>query len=218
MTTYDDVLSQLQPEEVPLEVNINAPDPGARPPAIKPTNNVPFRFVLNAEKPTELIRDGRHVQINFTAVIDVPKADGGTYEKEVRFQKADTFKGDWMDNCSAFDLIRSMHLERAFHENMASCGDARKAIVATLLAADGMIGRADFGWTARFSESQLTYRTGQAKRYTNKGGWTTDAWPRNADGTYTDTVSDPATGEEKYPNLEVIRFRIVKQSPVAVGV
>jgi hypothetical protein len=214
MTSLHDTLNGLVPEEVPTEVNPTAPEPGARPPAIKPTANIPFRFVLDGEKPQELIRDGRHAQINFTAVIDVPMKDGGTYEKEVRFQKVDTFKGDWMDNCSAFDLIRSLGLVAEYNDNAQQFGDVRKALVATLIAADGKYGTADFGWAVKFKESKLIYRTSQGSRYTNKSGWTTDKWPRSSDGSFCETVSDPVTGEEKYANLEIVRFRIAKPSMV----
>ena len=68
----DEVLSQLQGEEVPGEIDFNAPEPGAFPPAFKPSDKS-FVFHLIEEGTgdgpfsVQEIKGKKHLKVNFTA-------------------------------------------------------------------------------------------------------------------------------------------------------
>jgi len=218
--TLDEVLGQLQPEDVPTEINFNAPEPGAFPPAFAPTGgkdnpHKPFVFHLNEQDPFGVVEimGKKHLSVNFTAVVDV----NGT-ERKINFQRANTFKNDRMNNSSIGDLIRSLDLQEVYEQNRQETGDFNQAIVRTLQQADARAaGLADFGWTVAFKGANVVYKTNASKsRKRNRPeGYDTEPWPRTADGTFKPTVADPATGEEKYGNLEITRFRIAKRDASA---
>jgi hypothetical protein len=215
MTTLDDVLSQLQPEEVPQDINFNAPEPGAFAPAFKPsTQTFVFHLPEDQDRQFEVvtIQNRKWLQCNFNVTVNVDGTD-----RKVMFQRANTFKTDKMDNSSIGNLIRSMELKEAYEQNLAETGDVNAAIVRTLQAADGRAaGSADFGWSAAFKDSLTIFSTKTNKTIPAKasGKYTTQPWPRDAQGAYCATVADPASGQEKYPNLEIVRFRIAKPSMV----
>jgi hypothetical protein len=215
LTTLDDVLSQLQPEEVPQDINFNAPEPGAFAPAFKPsTQTFVFHLPEDMDKQFEVvtIKDRKWLQVNFNVTVNVDGTD-----RKVMFQRANTFKTDKMDNSSIGNLIRSLELKEAYEQNLAETGDVNAAIVRTLQAADGRAaGSADFGWSAAFKDSLTVFRTSTNKTIPPKkaGGYTIQPWPRDSQGAYLPTVADPASGSEKYANLEIVRFRIAKPSMV----
>jgi len=215
MTTLDDVLSQLQPEEVPSEINFNAPEPGAFAPAFKPsTQTFVFHLPDDQDRQFEVatIAGKKCLQVNFNVTVNVDGTD-----RKIMFQRANTFKTDKMDNSSIGNLIRSLELKEAYEQNLAETGDVNAAIVRTLQAADGRAaGSADFGWSAAFKESLTVFRTSTNKTIPAKkpGGYTIQPWPRDAQGAYLPTVADPASGTEKYANLEIVRFRIAKPTMV----
>ena len=209
--TLDDVLSQLLPEEVPADIDFNKPEPGAFPPAFKPSQqSFVFRLPENADQQFEVatIAGRKCLQVNFLAVVTIEGR-----EAKIPFQRANTYKTDKMDNSSIGNLIRSLELKEAYEQNLAETGDVNAAIVRTLQAADGRaVGLADFGWSAAFKDSLTVFATRTTKTIVPKkaGGYTIQPWPRDAQGAYTATVADPATGSEKYANLEIVRFRIAK--------
>lgn len=211
----DEVLQGLQAEEVPTDINWNAPEPGSFPPAFKPSQQT---FIFNLPEDTDKqfqiaeIAGRKCLQVNFNVTVNVDGTD-----RKIMFQRANTFKTDKMDNSSIGNLIRSLELKEAYEQNLAETGDVNAAIVRTLQAADGRAaGSADFGWSAAFKESLTVFRTSTNKTIPAKkpGGYTIQPWPRDAQGAYVATVADPASGSEKYPNLEIVRFRIAKPSMV----
>jgi hypothetical protein len=216
----DEVLQGLAQEESPADINWNAPESGAFPPAFAPTggkDNPPkaFMFRLAEQDPFGVVEIAgkKHLSVNFTAEVDV----NGTTRK-INFQRANTFKNDKMNNSSIGELIRSLELQEVYETNRQETGDFNQAIVRTLQQADGRAaGLADFGWTVAFKEALTVFKTNASKvRTPNKpGGYTVKPWPRTADGQFAMTVADPTTGEEKYGNLEITRFRIAKQSSTA---
>ena len=216
MATLDEILGQLQQEEVPTDINFNAPEPGAFPPAFAPTggkDNPPktFLFHLNEQEPFGVVEiQGRKwLSVNFTATVDV----NGT-ERKVNYQRANTFKNDKMNNSSVGELIRALNLQEVYEQNRHETGDFNQAVINTLQQADGRAaGLADFGWTVAFKGANVVYKTSATKdrKRTRPEGYDTKPWPRNADGTFMPTVADPATGEEKYGNLEITRFRIASK-------
>lgn len=227
MPDLDDVLSQLQGEEIG-EINWNAPDPGAFRPPLDPQQNVEFKFYLPGEFPSSVnnhpdafttveIKGKKYLQVNFGALITFTKADGSVGEKMVAFQRASTYKTDKMENSNVGDLIRSLGLHAEYRQAFDETGDVNKAITLILSAASGRaIGHADVGWGAFFKDAKTSYKTSQGKKVVNDKGYVTLPWPRGADGKYVASVSDPGTGEEKYGNLELVRFRLPKPAPVTV--
>jgi hypothetical protein len=187
----DEVLQGLAQEEMPTEINFSAPESGAFPPAFAPTggkDNPPKAFMF------------RLADTDPFGVVEI------------------TFKNDKMNNSSIGELIRSLELQEVYETNRQETGDFNQAIVRTLQQADGRAaGLADFGWTVAFKEALVVFKTNASKvRTPNKpGGYTVKPWPRVADGQFAMTVADPTTGEEKYGNLEITRFRIAKQSSTA---
>lgn|SRR5574341_102077 len=215
MATLDEVLNQLRDEEVPTEIDFNAPEPGAFPPAFAPsTHPFTFRLVEDATKQFEVVEiEGRkYLQVNFVAEVE---HEGTT--RKVMFQKANTYKTDKMDNSSIGNLIRSLELRDAYEEARSATGDANEAFVQTLQAADGRaVGLAAFGWSAAFKDALVVYRTAASKKRPAKksGGYTTLPWPRDREGKFLPTVPDPQGGSEKYGNLEITTFKIAKPTPV----
>jgi len=215
MPTLDEVLSQLRDEETPTDINFNAPEPGAFPPAFAPsTHSFVFRLTDKADDQftTVEIEGRKYLQVNFIAEVE---HEGTT--RKVMFQRANTYKTDKMDNSSIGNLIRSLQLREAYEENLSETGDSNTALVNTLAAADGRaVGYAAFGWTAAFKDSLVVFRTGASKKRPSKkaGGYTTLPSPRNSDGSFLPTVPDPQGGSEKYGNLEITNFKIAKPTPV----
>jgi hypothetical protein len=211
----DEVLAGLQQEEVPQDINFNAPESGAFPPAFAPTggkDNPPKAFLFRLAESDAFgiveIAGKKHLSVNFTAEVDV----NGTTRK-INFQRANTFKNDKMNNSSIGELIRSLELQEVFEQNRQETGDFNQAVVRTLQQADGRAaGLADFGWTMAFKEAKVVFKTSASKerKPTKVGGYTVQPWPRGADGQFAMTVADPGTKEEKYGNLEITRFRIAK--------
>jgi hypothetical protein len=211
----DEVLAGLTPEDAPTDINFNAPESGAFPPAFAPTggkDNPPrpfiFKLAENDAFGTVEIAGKKHLSVNFTAQVDV---NGTT--RNINFQRANTFKNDKMNNSSVGELIRSLELQEVYEQNRQETGDFYRAIAQTLQQADGRAaGLADFGWTVAFKEALVVFKTNASKvRTPNKpGGYTVKPWPRLADGSFALTVADPTTSEEKYGNLEITRFRIAK--------
>lgn len=214
----DEVLQSLVTEEVPTDINFNAPEPGAFPPAFKPsTQTFVFHLPEDTDRQFEVatIAGRKCLQCNFNVTVNV---DGN--DRKVMFQRANTFKTDKMDNSSIGNLIRSLELKDAYEQCLAETGDVNAAIMRVLQAADGRAaGSADFGWSAAFKESLTVFRTSTNKTIAPKkaGGYTIQPWPRDSQGAYCATVADPASGREKYPNLEIVRFRIANPSPVGVS-
>jgi hypothetical protein len=220
MATLDEILGQLQQEEVPLDINFSAPEPGAFPPAFAPTGGKdnpprPFVFHLMETDPFTIadIQSKKWLQCNFVAHVDV----NGT-ERKINFQRATTFKNDRMNNSAIGDLIRSLDLQEVYEQNRQETGDFNQAIVRTLQQADGRAaGLADFGWTVAFKEALTVFKTNTNKVIPAKaaGKYTVQPWPRDAQNQFLPTVADPTTGEEKYGNLEITRFRIAKKDSSA---
>jgi hypothetical protein len=212
----DEVLQSLVAEEVPTDINFNAPEPGAFPPAFKPSQQTfVFHLPEDSDRQFEVATIGgkKCLQCNFNVTVNVEGND-----RKVMFQRANTYKTDRMDNSSIGNLIRSLELKDAYEQNLAETGDVNAAIVRTLQAADGRAaGSADFGWSAAFKDSLTVFRTSTNKTVPPKksGGYTIQPWPRDAQGAYLPTVADPASGTEKYANLEIVRFRIAKPTLVS---
>jgi hypothetical protein len=211
----DEVLQSLVAEEVPEGIDFNKPEPGAFPPAFKPsTQTFVFHLPEDTDKQFEVATVGgkKVLQCNFNVTVNVDGTD-----RKVMFQRANTYKTDKMDNSSIGNLIRSLELKEAYEQNLNETGDVNAAIVRTLQAADGRAaGSADFGWSAAFKDSLTVFRTSTNKTIPPKkaGGYTIQPWPRDAQGAYLPTVADPASGTEKYANLEIVRFRIAKPTMV----
>lgn len=210
--TLEQVLSSLTTEDVPQDIDFNAPEPGAFTPAFTPGTR---KFIFHLIEPSEnaqpfeavAINGKNYLQVNFIA--EAVKDDGSTVK--VAYQRASTYKTEKMANSKVGELIRSLGLQSQYQANLAQAASFNAAVVQTLQEASGRAaGNADFGWTAAFKDSLVVYRTSTGKKISPRkdGGYTTLPWPRNADGSYQLTVSDPATGQQKYGNLEIVRFRL----------
>src|ERR1700677_808316 len=104
----DEVLQGLAQEEVPTDINWNAPEPGSFPPAFKPGQQAfVFHLPEDTEKQFEIatIAGRKCLQCNFNVTVNVEGTD-----RKVMFQRANTFKTDKMDNSSIGNLIRSLEL------------------------------------------------------------------------------------------------------------
>ena len=213
----DEVLSQLQGEEVPADIDFNAPEPGAFPPAFKPGDHS-FIFHLveegQGDGPFSVaeIKGGKYLQCNFVAEALL----GGGDTSKVPFCRVTTYKSDKMANSQAGDLIRSLELRDAYESNLRESGTSDLALVRTLQAASGRaVGFASFGWSAAFKESLTVYETGRTKIAMPKKptDYKRCPWPRDAQGQYLDTVPDPQSGAQKYGRLGITRLKIAKPQP-----
>ena len=209
--TLQEVLNSLQNEEVPQDIDFNAPEPGSFAPAFRPgTRKFLFHLVEASDTAAPfqavIIKGKPWLQVNFIA--EAINDDGST--TKVPFQRVSSYKTEKMANSQVGELIRSLGLQAEYQANLNG-GGFNAAVIQTLQGATGRAtGTAEFGWSAAFKDSLTMFRTATGKRIAPKkeGGYTTLPWPRNADGTYASTVTDPATSQQKYGRLEIVRFRL----------
>ncbi len=203
----------LVEEQVPFDVDFDAPEPGSFPPAFEPsTRDFLFTLVEPSEQvqPFEVveIQGKQWLQVNYIATVEV---DGK--EVKIPFQRASAFKTEKMRNSRLADLIRSLKLREEYQAAVQQTGSPIEAVKLVLAEASGRkLGTADFGWSAAFKDSKVIYRTGLTKVIAPKkeDGYTSMPWPRNGNGGYAASVTDPQSGQEKYGRLEVVRLRIGK--------
>jgi len=128
--------------------------------------------------------------------------------KTLTYQRVNVYKHEKVAMSSAAELARSLNLRPA------SNPPTNRDWVETFQAASGRArGRAEIAWRFYDKAADVTYSTSPRKRKNAAKVKVKDtAWPRNADGTFADTVTLP-DGTKHYGQAEFIRFF----SPAAVA-
>ena len=193
----EQLLSELS-EEQEVTVDWNAPEAGQFQPIAKP-GSYEFVFKLREDEPfgSIEIQGQKYLSITFDADVLV-----GTETKTLTYQRVNVFKHEKVAMSSAAELARSLNLRPA--DNPPTNRDW----IETFQEGSGRArGRGELSWRFFDKATGITYSTSPRKRKQGKDGPKVKdtAWPRNADGTFADTVT-ASDGTKHYGQAEFIRF------------
>ena len=192
----EQLLSELSAEQA-VEIDWNAPEAGQFPPIAKP-GSYEFVFRLREDTPFDKveIQGSSYLTVIFDGDVLV---DGET--KTLTYQRVNTFKHEKVPMSSAAELARALNLRPATNP------PTNRDWVETFQGASGRArGRAELAWRFYDKATGVTYSTSPRKRKNQSGQKVKDtAWPRNADGSYADTVTG-SDGAKHYGQAEFIRF------------
>lgn len=207
MTTLDELLAQLPPEE-PVEVDWNAPEGGLYPPSV-PVGDHIFTFRLAETEPFQVVQiQGKpYLQVNYQASTEV---DGA--ERTLNFQRASMFQSDKMKarrmNASMVELVRALGAR-------VEAPVTNAKLIEALQGADAQALR--FGASVRWRgycnhgnpedrKGAFTVSTQPAKA---SGDRPAEApWPRDAEGKFELFVKCPKCGVSVKSNSEINRFKL----------
>ena len=187
-------------DEQAVEVDWNAPEAGQFPPIAKP-GSYEFVFRLREDEPFGSIEipsnSGRkHLVITFDADVQV---NGET--KTLTYQRVNVYKHEKVAMSSAAELARSLNVRTA-----SNPPTNRDWIETFQSASTRARGRGEIAWRFFDKATGITYSTSPRKRKNPSGSKVKDtAWPRNADGTFADTVQ-ASDGTKHYGQAEFIRY------------
>jgi hypothetical protein len=192
----EQLLSELSDEQ-DIAVDWNAPEAGQFPPIAKP-GSYEFVFRLREDEPFGSVEILGTKYL--TVVFDGDVLINGE-SKTLTYQRVNVFKHEKVAMSSAAELARSLNLRPANNP------PTNRDWVETFQAASGRArGRAELAWRYFDKPTGVTYSTSPRKRKNQSGVKVKDtAWPRNADGTFADTVT-ASDGTKHYGQAEFIRF------------
>jgi hypothetical protein len=198
----EELLNQLSDEQG-VELDWAAPDAGQYPPVAKP-GNYDFVFKLRDNEgvggfsPTPYEIEGKtYLQVIFDADLIVDNE-----VKTLTYQKVTDYKHPKMPLSSIAELSRSLKLRPINNP------PTRREWIELLQSASGHArGRAKLVWRFRDEVSGITYCTSPRKRKDKATGQKVrdTEWPRNADGTFIDTVTD-SEGNKHYGQAELVSY------------
>lgn len=196
------LLSTLDAEPE-VEINYDAPESGSFPPQVYPGRH-PFIFHLAAEPFDKMVVEGRpYLNVTFEAEIATAEKPEGV---RVKFLRASFYKHPKMANSDGAELLRCLGIKADAANN--------RSIVAALQAADGRArGEAVIGWEAFSRDTGETASTNPRKK-ARKNGKVDIAWPKGADGRYTQTVTFPESGDSAYGKERIISFKLPSSNGV----
>ena len=190
------LLNELN-EETEIAVDWSAPEAGQFPPITKP-GSYEFVFRLREDTPFDSveIQGAKYLSIVFDADVLV-----NGESKALTYQRVNVYKHEKVAMSSAAELARSLNLRPATNP------PTNRDWVETFQSASGRArGRAEIAWRYFDKPTGITYSTSPRKRKNPSGQKVKDtAWPRNADGTFADTVT-ASDGTKHYGQAEFIRY------------
>ena len=206
MTTLDELLAQLPPEE-PVEVDWDAPEGGLYPPSV-PVGDHIFTFKLADEAfSVQQIQGKPYLQVNYTATTDV---DGA--ERTLNFQRASMYQSDKMKarrmNASMVELVRALGLKVDAPVTNAKLVDALKTADSQALRFGASVrwrGYCNHG-NPEDRKGAFTVSTQPAKASGDRPA--EHAWPRDAEGRFELFVKCPKCGVSVKANAEINRFKL----------
>jgi len=191
----EQLLSELSDE--PIEVDWNAPEAGQFPPIAAP-GTYDFVFRLREDEPfgSVEIQGRKYLTVVFDADVQV-----NGESKTLTYQRVNAYKHEKVALASIAELARSLSLRPATNP------PSNRDWVETFQSASGRArGKAELSWRYFDKATGVTYSTSPRKRKNPSGQKVKDtAWPRNADGTFADTVQ-ASDGTKHYGQAEFIRF------------
>lgn len=189
------LLGELNDE--PIEVDWAAPEAGQFPPIAAP-GTYDFVFKLREDEPFEAreIQGSKYLGLTFDADVLV---NGDT--KTLTYQRVNAYKHEKVAMSSMDELARSLGLR--YQSNPPSNRDR----IETFQSASGRArGKGELSWRYFDKATGITYSTSPRKRKNQAGVKVKDsAWPRQADGTFSDTVT-ASDGSKHYGQAEFIRY------------
>lgn len=192
----EQLLGELN-EEREVTIDWNAPEAGQFPPIAKP-GSYEFVFRLREDEPFGAIevQGAKYLSVVFDADVLV-----GGESKTLTYQRVNVYKHEKVPMSSAAELARSLNLRTANNP------PTNRDWVETFQGASGRArGRGEIAWRFFDKATGITYSTSPRKRKNPSGQKVKDtAWPRNADGTFSDTVT-ASDGTKHYGQAEFIRF------------
>lgn len=191
----EQLLSELHEEQI--EVDWAAPEAGQFPPIATP-GTYDFIFRLREDAPFEAreIQGSKYLGLIFDAEVQV---NGET--KTLTYQRVNAYKHEKVPISSMDELARSLGIR------YASNPPSNKDRVETFQQASGRArGKGEIAWRFFDKATGITYSTSPRKRKNPAGMKVRDtAWPRNTDGSYSETVT-ASDGSKHYGQAEFIRY------------
>jgi hypothetical protein len=215
MSDLENLLGNLNPEES-HDIDWDSPDAGQFPPIARP-GTYDFVFHLRQDVKSD---DHPDLPVGFdtaeingteflTAVFDADVFVNGE-EKRLTYQRVNVFKNEKMPLSSYDSLARSMGLRygNTIHERIAAFQS---------ISGRGR-GKGQLEWTFFDKANGQTTSTAPRKRKNKQTGQKVrdNSWPRNSDGTFSDTVTD-STGRKQYGRAEFVNFFASPASEAANG-
>src|SRR6267142_4071031 len=192
----EELLSQLG-DEPGVEIDWSAPESGQFPPIAKP-GRYEFVFRLREDTPFDKvdIQGSPYLTVVFDGDVIV---NGDT--KTLTYQRVNTYKHEKVALSSASELARSLNLRPVNNP------PTNRDWIETFQAASGRArGRGEIAWRFYDKAADVTYSTSPRKRKNAAKVKVKDQpWPRNADGSYADTVTS-SDGTKHYGQAEFIRY------------
>lgn len=195
----------LPPDEA-IEIDYNAPEPGSFPPSLYP-GTYTFLFKLEDDPLDTVEIEGRkYLQVRHIAKTEVQEPSPNdpstmvTRDVELRFQRVNAYKHPKMANSSLGDLIRSLDLR--FSGPMTT-----QNIVAELRGIEERKSyQAEVGWRTYCKSCEKEVATHPRKKKVKEGSQV--AWPKGADGRFTDMAECPGCHSKMFGNAEVVRYKL----------
>ena len=191
----EQLLSELNDE--PIEVDWNAPEAGQFPPIAAP-GTYDFVFRLREDEPfgSVEIQGRKYLTVVFDADVQV-----NGESKILTYQRVNAYKHEKVALASIAELARSLSLRPEANP------PSNRDWIETFQSASGRArGKAELSWRYFDKATGITFSTSPRKRKNPSGTKVKDtAWPRNADGTFADTVQ-ASDGTKHYGQAEFIRF------------
>jgi len=204
VSDLENLLGNLGPEEA-VDIDWNAPDAGERPPIARP-GTYEFVFSLRedqSEKNADLPAGFDVVSIQghdyLTAIFDADVILTTGETKKLTYQRVNVFRNDKMPLSSFDALARSLGLRY---------GNTITERIAAFQGASGRArGKGQLEWTFFDKSNEQTTSTAPRTRKNRTTGERVkdNRWPRNADGTFADTVTD-SNGTKHYGRAEFVNY------------
>jgi len=201
----EQLLSELS-EEQEVAVDWNAPEAGQFPPIAKP-GSYEFVFRLREDTPFDGVEIPAGSGIKHLSVVFDTDVQVNGESKTLTYQRVNTFKHEKVSMSSAAELARSLNLRPANNP------PTNRDWIEIFQAASGRArGRGEIAWRFFDKPTGVTYSTSPRKRKNPSGQKVKDtAWPRNGDGTFSDTVT-ASDGTKHFGQAEFIRYFSPAQS------
>jgi len=196
--SLEQLLSELSHEDAPPEFDWSAPESGQFAPAVVP-GTYDFIFKLREGAGVGGFDKMEYMGKKYLSVtFDAEVIQNGADPKLVTYQRVNAFKHEKVAISSLGELLRSLGLHTQLSQNAQV-----PEIVAVLQGASGRArGKGEACWRAYDKASGITICTAPRKRK----GIKDTPWPRNADGSWQQTVAFASGGPKVYGQVEFIRY------------